>query len=101
MRAPAVDPTLPNELIPYPPPALPATHHHEIRRCLTPGCRSWPHPMYPGDWEVVQCFRHDEDVPRYEDVMSTWHGAATYPHTYLVAVSGNWCKRELNEVRGE
>lgn len=101
MHAPAVDPTLTTELIPYPPPALPVTHHYEIRRCLRPGCQHWPHPMQGWEWEVVQCFRHDEPVPRYEDVMEHWHGASTYPHTYLVAVVTNWCKRELHETRGE
>lgn len=101
MRAPATDPTLTTEQIPYPPPELPAKMHHEMRRCLRPGCQSWPHPMQRWEWEVVQCFHRGEPVPRYEDVMATWHGAATYPHTYLVAVSTNWCRRELNEGVGE
>jgi hypothetical protein len=101
VRAPVVDPTLTTSKIPYPPPELPAKMHHEMRRCLRPGCQSWPHPMQLWVWEVVQCFRHDEPVPRYEDVMATWHGASTYPHTYLVAVVTNWCRRELNEAVGE
>ena len=49
----------------------------------------------------MQCFRHDEPAPTYEDVMALWHGASTYPHTYMVAVSSNWCRRELNEAIGE
>lgn len=102
MRVPAPDPALPNDAIPHPPPELPATHHYELRRCLHPGCQNWPHSMRRWEWEVVQCFRSGEPVPRYEDVMETWHGASTYPHTYLVAVSSNWCRRELNEaVPGE
>jgi len=101
MRAPAAAPTLTTDEIPYPPPELPLTMHHELRRCLRPGCRSWPHPMIMGEWEVLHCFERDEQVPRYEDVMATWIGASAYPHTYLVAVASNWCRRELNEVVGE
>ena len=92
---------LTTDAIPYPPPELSDRHHHEIRRCLTPGCQSWPHPMQPWEWEVVQCFHRGEPVPRYDDVMETWHGAATYPHMWLVAVVTNWCRRELNEAIGE
>lgn len=93
--------TLTTDAIPYPPPELSDRHHHELRRCLIPGCQSWPHPMRLGEWEVVQCFHRGEPVPRYEDVMATWHGAATYPHAWLVAVVANWCRRELNEGVGE
>jgi hypothetical protein len=85
----------------YPPPELPGTHHYELRRCLRPGCRAWPHPLESWEWEVVECFRDDEPVPRYEEIMAAWHGASTYPHTYLVAVASNWCRRELNEAVGE
>ena len=101
MRAPATEPALTTDEIPYPPPELPATMHYEMRRCRIPGCSHWPHPMGLGDWEVVHCFRGTEVVPRYEDVMAKWVGASTYPHTYLVAVVTNWCRRELNEATGE
>lgn len=94
-------PALTTDAIPYPPSELSDRHHYELRRCLIPGCQAWPHPMQPWEWEVVQCFHRGEPVPRYEDVMETWHGAATYPHTYLVAVVTNWCRRELNEAVGE
>jgi hypothetical protein len=101
VRAPVTDPALTTDETAYPPPALPKGYHHEIRRCLRPACDRQVHPMASWEWEVVQCFRPDEPVPRYEDVMTTWHGAATYPHTYLVAVSTNWCRRELKETIGE